>query len=157
MGRSAFAGITGVLRTKPLWPKGCCALDEYNPWSCVQLLPCKCEQNCLGGSSRKEIACSRDWRAQTASISKGLILSCSQFVLFNPRRFLYFHGCTYHLVLSMFFTRFMAVTCCKCICSSGVLQLLCENGITHCQQNLIMMISVLRVPPWETVRGRIWK
>ena len=32
MGRSAFAGITAVPRTKPFWPKGCCGLDECNPW-----------------------------------------------------------------------------------------------------------------------------
>lgn len=40
----------------------------------------------LSGSPRKETACSTDWRPQTASRSKALILSCSQFLLFNPSR-----------------------------------------------------------------------
>ena len=48
------------------------------------LYPCKCEQNCLGRSSGKETACSRDRRAQMASNSKDLMLSCSHFVLLCP-------------------------------------------------------------------------
>lgn len=52
----------------------------------------------------------------------------------------------FHIIMAVL-TRFMAATYWKYICSSGVLELLCEHDITHCQQNLIMTISMLRVPP----------
>lgn len=43
------------------------------------------------------------------------------------------------------FTRLMAVTYCKFMRTSGVLQLVCETDITHYQQNFIIKILILKI------------